>query len=313
VGPGAVVPRILSLTSSQLNRIVDAFRVDLSLQQPLCGRNRKNIKMIESATGTAIYLPPSFSSVFRYCPPDAHTRNPDDVLITGENPENIAQAKKRVHEVLQRVRLYVKDVVIPPEKIDSILLSRMDKVRKIIETNGTFIQFPPLGSRQSTVRIQATENLHAERTARELMALVGQFYSGYWAITQPDARQQPSSADVRTMLGDICANSDADVSFQRLSFSITGADDAVKAALMVMSQIKFVAQSQYQIKVKIELANEHKEFVSGKKNGKINKIMGQSVFARSSPSYLCVPQNANTAARQCTNHVREFWRVQFQH
>ncbi len=79
-----------------------------------------------------------------------------------------------------------------------------------------------------------------------------------------------------TMLGDICANSDADVSFQRLSFSITGSDDAVKAALNVLSQIKFVAQSQYQIKVKIELANEHKEFVSGKKNGKINKIMGQS-------------------------------------
>ncbi|KAK4994304.1 hypothetical protein LTR60_008019, partial [Cryomyces antarcticus] len=30
------------------------------------------------------------------------------------------------------------------------------------------------------------------------------------------------------------------------------------------------------MRVKIELANEHKEFVSGKKNGKINKIMSQS-------------------------------------
>jgi hypothetical protein len=78
------------------------------------------------------------------------------------------------------------------------------------------------------------------------------------------------------MLGDICANSDADVSFDKLTFSITGSDEAVKAALMVISQIKFVSQSQYQIRVKIELANEHKEFVSGKKNGKINKIMGQS-------------------------------------
>lgn len=94
------------------------------------------------------------------------------------------------------------------------------------------------------------------------------------------------------MLGDVCANSDADVSFQRLSFRITGSDDSVKAALMVLSQIKFAAQSQYQIKVKIELANEHKEFVSGKKNGKINKIMGQSMywtaFIRCSPrTSLC--------------------------
>jgi hypothetical protein len=46
--------------------------------------------------------------------------------------------------------------------------------------------------------------------------------------------------------------------------------------LTVISDLKWVTQAQYQIRVKIELANEHKEFVSGKKNGKINKIMGQS-------------------------------------
>lgn len=78
------------------------------------------------------------------------------------------------------------------------------------------------------------------------------------------------------MLGDICANSDADVSFDKMSFTVTGSDDAVKSALKVISDLKFVTQPQYQIRVKIELANEHKEFVSGKKNGKINKIMGQS-------------------------------------
>ena len=80
------------------------------------------------------------------------------------------------------------------------------------------------------------------------------------------------------MLGDICSNSGADVLFDKLSFNVTGSDDAVKTALMVLSDIKFVAQSQYQIRVKVELANEHKEFVSGKKNGKINKIMGQSEY-----------------------------------
>ena len=78
------------------------------------------------------------------------------------------------------------------------------------------------------------------------------------------------------MLADICATSDADVMFDKLTFNITGSDEAVKSALHVISTIGFVARSQYQIRVKIELANEHKEFVSGKKNGKINKIMGQA-------------------------------------
>ena len=59
---------------------------------------------------------------------------------------------------------------------------------------------------------------------------------------------------------------------------MTGSDDAVKSALTAISDLKLASQTQYQIRVKIELANEHKEFVSGKKNGKINKIMGQSTY-----------------------------------
>ena len=105
---------------------------------------------------------------------------------------------------------------------------------------------------------------------------VGQFYTATWWITQPDSRPLPSLPETQKMLTDICAKSDADVAFDKLTFTVTGADDAVKNALNVISNIKLVTHSQYQIRVKIELGNEHKEFVSGKKNGKINKIMGQS-------------------------------------
>jgi KH domain len=86
----------------------------------------------------------------------------------------------------------------------------------------------------------------------------------------------PSMADIRVMLSDVCINSGADLGFDKFTFTINGSDDAVKAAMMVIYQIPFVNRNDYQIRVKIELANEHKEFVSGKKNGKINKIMGQS-------------------------------------
>jgi hypothetical protein len=139
----------------------------------VCGRNRKNIKVIESATNTAIYFPPPFSSAFRYCPQPAQRRDPAQIYITGETPQAIEQAKFRLHEALLRIRLFVKDVQVPSAKIDSILLSRMDKVRKIVEANGTFIHFPPLASRNELIRVQGLENLHVERTVRELMTLVG--------------------------------------------------------------------------------------------------------------------------------------------
>jgi hypothetical protein len=118
----------------------------------------------------------------------------------------------------------------------------------------------------------------------------------------------PATADIRSMLSDICTNSEAEVSFDNLTFTINGSDDAVKAAMTVINQIPFVMRSQYQMRVKIELANEHKEFVSGKKNGKINKIMGQSEFQQAFSSDQIL-----TLCRQRSDYFRRFQRVQFLH
>ena len=111
----------------------------------------------------------------------------------------------------------------------------------------------------------------------------------------------PNPIEMKALLGEIVAQSDAEVFFDKMTFSVTGSDDAVKHALDIISDYKFVAQSQYQIRVKIELANEHKEFVSGKKNGKINKIMGQSMclFASALLCHLL----ADAVDRQCADHL----------
>lgn len=271
--------------------MADTVQVDHSLHQIVCGRHRKNIKLLESSTGTAIYFPPTFSQTHRYCPPNANRRDPRDIYVTGDNPQALMVAKEKILELAHSARLFVKDVTIPAAKIDSILLDRSDKVRKIIEANGTSIMFPALGTQRTTVRVQGIEGLPVERTVRELMSLVGQFYAAGWFIQQPELRQPLSATDVGAMLSDICARSGCELVFDKQNFNITGSDDAVKSALAVIADLDFVAQSQYQIRVKIELANEHKEFVSGKKNGKINKIMGQSKLYLS--AYVLGHQRAN--------------------
>ncbi|KHN98170.1 KH domain-containing protein [Metarhizium album ARSEF 1941] len=268
--------RVLIHIDTLLGRMFDGTKIELSFHQLVCGRHRKNIKLIESSTGTAIYFPPLFSQMYRYCPQNATRRDPTDIFITGETPQAIELAKQKLHETVSRIRIYMKDVNIPAAKIDSILLGRLDKVRKILEANGTYIMFPPLASQRTMVRVQGSESLPVERTVRELMSLAGQFYGAGWYMQQPEVRQPLAPAEIRTMLSNICAKAEADLSYDRMSLTVTGSDDAVKSALTVISDLKFVTQSQYQIRVKIELANEHKEFVSGKKNGKINKIMGQS-------------------------------------
>ena len=155
-----------------MKRVVDMMKLEHSLHKVVCGRTRKNIRLIEAASKTAIYFPPPFPRVYGYTPPGAHRRGEDEVFITGETQEHINQAKKKVHELVLNTKCYVKEVMLSASKIDSILLDRLDKVRKVMEINGTYVMFPPLGAQGRRVQVQGTEILHVERTVREIMALV---------------------------------------------------------------------------------------------------------------------------------------------
>ena len=148
------------------------MKLELTMHTLICGRGRKNIKMIESATGTAIYFPPPFPRLFGYTPPGAQRRPDDLVYITGENSECILRAKQRLHDLVMSTKVFVKPVMVTDTKLDAILLERLDKVRKIIEKNGSYILLPPIGVQRGVVRVQGTDVLHVERTVRELMALV---------------------------------------------------------------------------------------------------------------------------------------------
>ena len=148
------------------------FKLELSLHSIICGRTRKNIRLIESISDTAIYFPPPFPHIYGYIPFGAHRRGEDEVYITGKTQENITLAKKKLHELVTSTKCYVKDVAVNAAKIDSIILDRLDKVRKVMELNGSYVLFPPLGSLQGLIRVQGTEILHVERTVREIMALV---------------------------------------------------------------------------------------------------------------------------------------------
>ncbi|KAG9952835.1 hypothetical protein KCU81_g3727, partial [Aureobasidium melanogenum] len=269
--------RILIMIDQILMRQVDTIKLELSLHTLICGRHRRNIKLIESATGTAIYFPPLFPGIFGYSPAGSYPRARDEIIITGESQENIMQAKRRLQDLVLTTKTFVKDVAITTSKVDYILLERLDKIRKIVEQNGSYVLLPPLGNHSGLLRVQATDILNVERTVRDIMSLAGQFYSASWWLTQLDPMQrQPTPSDIRAMLPDICINSGAEINFEKLNFHINGSDDSVKAAMTIINSLPFVKKANSTLRVKVELANEHKEFVSGKKNGKINKIMSQS-------------------------------------
>lgn len=78
----------------------------------------------------------------------------------------------RLANLVNATKAFGKDVAITDSKIDDILLGRLDKVRKIMEMNGSYVLFPQVGGKNGVVRVQGTDILNVERTVREVMALV---------------------------------------------------------------------------------------------------------------------------------------------
>jgi hypothetical protein len=178
------------------------------------------------------------------------------------------------------VHAFVKQTALSFRKIDFILLERLDEIRKIMETNGTYVSMPALGSAQSCLRVQGAETLHIERTIRAIMTIAGQYYDASWwmmsDLTPIGGIRAPNNNEFQQILIDVSTKSGADASFSKNFFEISGSDWAVRRCLDLLNEVDYVRCSNHQVRVKIELANEHKEFVAGKKNGKINKIMASS-------------------------------------
>lgn len=148
------------------------MKLELSMHTLVCGRTRRNIKFIEAATNTAIYFPPPFPRVFGYTPPFAQRRREDEVYITGESQDQISEAKKKLHELVMGVKVFGKEVVMSSHKIDNLLLDRLDKVRTVMEADGSYVLFPQLGSQRNSIAIQGTDVMKVEHTVREVMNMV---------------------------------------------------------------------------------------------------------------------------------------------
>ena len=131
--------------------------LELTAHSLISGRHRRNVKLIESVTGTAIYFPPMFPGVFGYAPAGSiPLRRSNDIIITGDDMDSIGVAKRRLEELVMTTKTFVKDVQITTSKVDNILLERLDKIRKIIEANGSYVLLPPLGNHSGVLRVQAT-------------------------------------------------------------------------------------------------------------------------------------------------------------
>ncbi|KAH0838585.1 cytoplasmic protein [Lanmaoa asiatica] len=290
--------RLLVMLDELSGLHAEPCEIDQKLHGIIAGRKRHVLQSIQEETATNIYYPSplqglvgldlvsssvgtngSVQSGQAQGSQHQQAHNPNIIWITGEF-FGVQRARDMLFQLsVNKSKIVIsRDTVIVPRKLDWMVLDRVEDLKSIMSDNATFIQFPPIGSSTSLITVYGDHRVNVQRTIRGIMQLACQYYvASFWLLPiQFNVLLPPAtlnSSQVTTLLKQISLTTGAEVVFKSMCFEMHGLEYEVRAAVNMILDLDLVKAFHHEIRFQVELANEHREFISGKKNGKINKIM----------------------------------------
>ncbi|ORY80183.1 hypothetical protein LY90DRAFT_500566 [Neocallimastix californiae] len=280
--------------------------IDPKLHYILAGRKRETLNEIMNETSTNIYIPfPLINhsglkahSVVVGDPPinnnQSDSYSQSIIYITGSNQDQVNVAKKELLNLAINKKLSVasRQVKCIPRKIDWMLISKRDALKKIMQDNATFIEFPPIGSSDDTIFVYGDERVFVERTIRSIMLLACSYYKATIKLLHPIPFPQSNVISNQSMnnkgmlqnniqqlnstLKQLCQITRAEIIFSNQFVKIYGLESAVKNAYRQLMESSLLKTHTQESIFQLELALEQRDYINGKKNGKINKIIKSS-------------------------------------
>ncbi|KAI8364210.1 hypothetical protein BD560DRAFT_355137 [Blakeslea trispora] len=273
----------------------EIVRMPLKLQYLICGRKRTGLLPIIEETSTNIY----FSSPFIHTESTDNSLNTDTtdqqehptdppIYITGEQV-HVLRVKDMLNKLaVQKAKsMYHKDTALYARKIDWLLLHRRDELRKIMHDNGAYIEFPSLGSGDNRVTVYAENRVNAERTLRALNFQACTIYEACFYFNNNDgAIYDPtgshaffeSTSNISNLVSQLSQVSGSEVVYKTDPgcIEVLGAERAIRNVYQRLQEMQFLQVFHQYTVFRVESSNDQRDFISGKKNGKINKIMKTS-------------------------------------
>ncbi|KAI7875347.1 hypothetical protein K492DRAFT_152822 [Lichtheimia hyalospora FSU 10163] len=278
--------RILVFIDQMMGLRTDTLQIPYYLHNLIAGRKHINIQSILEETNTNIYLQSPFTKLGdsqHMAIPVAD--RPGTIHLTGDSA-GISRAQEMLKKLTaQKAKsMYHKQSTMHPRKLDWIMLHQQGQLRKIMRDNGSFIAFPALGSGSNTITVYAENRINVERTLRSLNYLIYKVYEVSFCIKQSgDGSQRVedplhlfgSPEALTQLLQRISQASGAELSYRTETgrFEAFGTEQAVHTAYQILSGIPVLKMHHTLSVFAVELAADQREFLSGKKNGKVNKIM----------------------------------------
>ncbi|KAM5538238.1 hypothetical protein V8D89_008125 [Ganoderma adspersum] len=281
--------RLLVMLDELSGLHAESCEIENTLHAIIAGRKRGVLQTIQEETATNIYLPSPLQGVLgndlSQSPSSTSSNgalnkvNMNTIFITGEF-FGVQRARDMLFQMSlsKGKQLVSRDSAVLPRKMDWMVTERGEDLKALMHDNATFIQFPPIGSSTSLITVIGDNRVNVQRTIRSIMQLACQFYvASLWLlpaqfnVLMPSTSLNPSQ--VSAILKQVSYASGAEIVFKGMCFEMHGLEHEVRAAVSMLLDLDIVKTFHHEIRFQIELANEHREFISGKKNGKINKIM----------------------------------------
>ncbi|KAI8987276.1 hypothetical protein BDF20DRAFT_849164 [Mycotypha africana] len=272
--------RTLVMLDEQSQLDVDTVSIPYRLHNLICGRKRSGLQSILEETATSIYFPSPFifEANENYAPP---------IYITGEK-NDVGRVKDMLTKLASQKAqsMYHKDAILHPRKLDWMLLHRRNELRKIMRDNGSFIAFPRMGTGSNLITVYAESRVNAERTLRSLHFLACSIYEAFFYFNRDsviygvDTTHNffSSIANITALVSQLSQISGAEVSYKSETgcIEVYGTERSVRNVYQRLHDMSFLKVFHQSTIFNVELSNDQREFISGKKSGKVNKIMKTS-------------------------------------
>ncbi|KAI5967008.1 uncharacterized protein KGF55_000418 [Candida pseudojiufengensis] len=248
------------------NYKIDSIYIPLSLIPLIGGQDLINFKEIAKQTNCNIYIPDLLSNL-------SSSENNLDIYLTSKNTLDLIMTKSIIKNLINNnLQLISKSINMNLIKIELLNLNNQKDIINLMLKYGTFIEIPNLKNLNNTNIIVQGDNIESiDDCISELCSITSQYYT----VSGISNHQN----EIIQMCQYI---KNCNVNINDTHFTVVGHNKEIK------SLINKFARISTSLNIQLELTNDQKEFISGKKNGKLIKILNQ---LNNIPSIYFTPYN----------------------
>lgn len=238
--------KIFVLLNSLYGYSIHRIELDLAKQPLVSGPERQHLFTLFQQTGVNVYMPPVVDILPNVCV--------DEVYLAGDRLQLLV-AEKILKDIIHKTDSLEKECVVSSFVRDILALQFSTDIERIMLKYGTFIQLP---STSNTVRVMGPTRQSIDNSISELVRLYSLVY-----CVEVQAHLDQSLAGQMAALGlSACST--------KLGTVLYGSRESVHRGL---DALKLACGEGINISVLLEQPLELMDFILGKKQGKIHRVI----------------------------------------